>query len=262
MIKPLVAVLLLASLTAAATAESRNAPSISVTSGVVSPGDPIVVRISGATPGRRLRLYLQRRPAVTAQRIAMGSVIPNRRGRARFRVQLPKLPASVYAPVACCSGGRAIAGSGLLSVTASAPSGFGELGAPGCNPASPRNQAGTGLARFEMFGTAAGAELWVLAGSAAAFLSSDDEAIMDRVLGERVKIIFRLTSGMPSSFHAVAPDGTRVPPVWGPTAHGSSNWERPGSEWGAGFVFTQAGCWRIHAGSWPSQGDIWFLIRS
>jgi len=75
------------------------------------------------------------------------------------------------------------------------------------------------------------------------------------------KIVFKMTSGVPQTFYAVAPDGTRVAPAW-MEAHGSSNWNRPGAEWGAGFVFDQAGCWRIHAGAVPHSGDIWFAILS
>jgi hypothetical protein len=232
---------------------------VSVAGGVVSPGAKIVVRVSGATPGKRLKFYLRRWPLYkTATPIPVGNVVPDRRGSAQLTFRLPELDANVYAPAACCSRGNFIAGHGLLSVPALLPAGFGPLGAPGCNPASPRNRDSTGLAQSEVFGTAVGAQLWALGATA----PGGDSAALDNVIGEQKKIIFRMTSGVPRDFYAIAPDGNRVPPVWGPDPHIGSNWNRPGSEWGAGFVFTQPGCWQIHAGSSPAQGDVWLSIRS
>jgi hypothetical protein len=247
----------------AAGASGARKPSVSVAGGVVSPGDRIVVRVSGAAPGRRLRLYLRQYPLTTAHPVAIGAVVPNRRGRAELVFHMPNLDANVYAPAACCSRGLFVAGRGLLSVTALAPGGFGPLGASGCNPASPRNRDQTApFAQSEIFGTAVGAQLWALAGSAGTSLSDPATATLDGVVGKLEKIIFRMTSGVPTTFYAVAPDGTRVPPAWGPDPHLGSNWNRPGAEWGAGFVFTQPGCWQIHAGSEPAQGDLWFSVRS
>jgi hypothetical protein len=77
-----------------------------------------------------------------------------------------------------------------------------------------------------------------------------------------VKIVFRMTSGVPTVFYAVAPDGRTVLPVSGPTPHTGSTWSRPGSEWGSQFVFETPGCWRIHAGAGPAQGDVWLVVRS
>lgn len=238
-------------------------PSVSVASGAVSPGDRIIVHVSGATPAHRLRVYLRRYPLTTAAPIAIGAVVPDRHGRAQLVFHLPNLDASIYSPAACCSRGRLVAGHGLLSVPARAPSGFGALGAAGCTPASPRNRdQGGQFAQSEIFGTAVGAQLWALAGSTATSLSDPATATLDGVIGKQEKIIFRMTSGVPATFYAVAPDGTRVAPVWGPDPHSGSNWNRPGAEWGAGFVFTQAGCWQIHAASPPAQGDLWLSIRS
>ncbi len=255
----MLAVLGLAAIVAAGAAGSNGRPLVSVTGGGVSPGAKIVVRVSGAAPGKRLRLYLRRWPLfMTATPIPVGSVIPNRRGKAQLTFRLPQLDANVYTPAACCSRGEFIAGHGLLSVPARLPAGFGPFGASGCSPASPRNRDGTGLAQTEVVGTARGAQLWALGATA----PDGDSAALDNVIGDQKKIIFRMTSGVPKNFYAIAPDGNRVPPVWGPDAHTGSNWNRPGSEWGAGFVFTQPGCWQIHAGSPPAQGDVWLLIRS
>jgi hypothetical protein len=136
------------------------------------------------------------------------------------------------------------------------PEGFGPLGRPGCAPPSPRNGN-------EVFGTTVGGKFWAVAfrplGSSWA---SDETASLAEVVGKETKIVFKLTAGQPSIFYAASPDGSRRKPIWGPTPHGSSSWIRYGAEWGAGFVFGQAGCWRIHAGRGTTSGDIFVDVRS
>jgi hypothetical protein len=238
--------------------------SVSVAGGVVSPGDRVVVHVAGAVPAHRLRLVLLLYPLyMTEAPIAIGSVTPDRRGRAQLSFALPQVGADMYVPAACCVRGVRVIGHGLLSVPAVAPAGFGPLGAPGCAPSSPRNtDTTTPFARSELFGTAVGAQLWVLAGSAGTSLSDASLAVLQGVIGKEEKIIFRMTSGVPKTFFAVAPNGSRVPPIWGPDPHLGSNWNRPGAEWGAGFVFTQPGCWQIHAASPPAVGDVWLSVSS
>jgi len=256
-----VAALVLAFTVAASgsSAAGPSKPSVWLTGGIVSSGDRIVLHVSGALPGRRLRLYLLRYPlTMTAPPVAIGAVVPDWRGRGQLSFRVPQLAVDVYVPAACCSRGDQVMGRGLLSISAVAPAGFGPLGAAGCAPASPRNSDGIGLAQGEVFATAVGAQLWAMN----AARTSDDQATLDGVVATQTKIVFRMTSGVPSVFYAVAPDGTRVPPLWGPSPHLGSNWNRPGAEWGAGFVFTGPGCWQIHAGTPPAQGDFWILIRS
>jgi hypothetical protein len=254
----IVAALAFAAVIAAHASGSTGKPLVSVASAVVSPGDTVIVHVSSAIPGKRLRLYLRAYPLTTSRPLTIGAVVPDRRGRARLTFRLPQLTADVYVPTACCSRGNMVIGHGLLSVPAVPPSGFGPLGGPGCSPASPRNRDSTGFAQTEVFGTAVGAQLWALG----ATVPGGDSAALDGAIGTTKKIIFRMTSRVPANFYAVAPDGSRLPPVWGPDAHAGSNWNRPGYEWGAGFNFTQVGCWQIHAGSPPAQGDVWLLIRS
>ncbi len=138
------------------------------------------------------------------------------------------------------------------------PEGFGPLGKPGCNPPSPRDPSTQGL--VDVFGTAVGGEeLWALPFlPAGASWASFDAAVFDGLVGKEVKIVFAMTTWH-SPFRAVGPDGATVMPVWGPKGHSGSNWDRqPGIEWGAGFVFSAPGCWRIRAGA---VGDLWLLLR-
>lgn len=63
--------------------------------------------------------------------------------------------------------------------------------------------------------------------------------------GRETKIVFRMTGNGAFSIHAVGPSGT-VQPTW-LEEHGGSNWERPGDEWGTGWIFPVAGCWTVTA---------------
>lgn len=65
------------------------------------------------------------------------------------------------------------------------------------------------------------------------------------VAGRELKIVFRLTGGQDVTVTADGPGEKVVLPVWGPEWHGGSNFDYPGAEFGAGFVFPEAGCWRI-----------------
>lgn len=138
-----------------------------------------------------------------------------------------------------------------------APVALGPLGRPGCAPPSPADPE----RRQALFGTAVGDEqLWalpILPGNGASW-GRTDAAVFDGLVGKEMKIVFAMTSRMPP-FVAVGPDGVEHQPVWtrghlGPTWAGIA-----GHQWGAGFVFTKPGCWRIRAGP---RGDVWMLIRS
>ena len=212
----------------------------------VSAGDQVVVRTTGAVAPAPVRVYLSN----SVGRLRPVGTIA--RGTRSLRFRMPALAADVYAP-AVRIGHRVVVGRGRLSVRAVAPPDFGPLGAPDCAPASPLNG-------WDVFGTSAGAQLWALFHFAGAL--SGDTIGYDGVVGKNVKIVFRMTSGVPTVFYAVAPDGRTVAPVSGPTPHTGSTWSRPGWEWGSQFVFDAPGCWRIHAGAGPAQGDVWLVVRS
>ncbi|MGI5212107.1 hypothetical protein [Plantactinospora sp. CA-290183] len=62
-----------------------------------------------------------------------------------------------------------------------------------------------------------------------------------------VKIVWRMTGSGDFAIAATGPGGATAEPVWGPTAHGGSNWSRPGDEWGTGWTFPAPGCWTVRA---------------
>ncbi len=65
--------------------------------------------------------------------------------------------------------------------------------------------------------------------------------------GEPVKVVWRMTGSGPLRLNVANPHDTAVPLRWGPDPHGGSSYGRPGEEWGAGYLFTTAGCWHLQA---------------
>ncbi len=60
---------------------------------------------------------------------------------------------------------------------------------------------------------------------------------------EEVKIVWRSTGEGSFIIEADGPGGESIDPTWGPDPHGGSNWDRPGEEWGTGWMFPSTGCW-------------------
>jgi hypothetical protein len=149
--------------------------------------------------------------------------------------------------------GRALAAA---KVTARAPeaSTFEPPGEPGCSPPSPVNRT-TGEAR----GVASSGDLWAL--FFVRFTSDQTAVLSSSVLGQRTKIAWRMRGSGDAAFTAIAPNGVRVAPA-AVQFHGGSSWTRPGDEWGTEFVFSQPGCWQLHAQRSDVAGDLWLLVRS
>ncbi len=65
------------------------------------------------------------------------------------------------------------------------------------------------------------------------------------VVGQSVKIVWRVTGSGPLRVVFRDPTGARHPLEFGPERHGASTFRRPGGEWGTGFAFDAPGCWTI-----------------
>jgi hypothetical protein len=124
------------------------------------------------------------------------------------------------------------------------------LGEAGCHPSSPLTASSIGVGP-QVQGTGHGAQLWGLL--MFAHLGSAR-------VGDQEKIVWRMTGSGPLTLTAVSPGGLRHRPVWGPEAHGGSNWNKPGQEWGAGYVFTTPGCWDLHASRGSAYADVWIRV--
>lgn len=158
----------------------------------------------------------------------------------------------VSAVTACTSGAPATQPGERATATASAgsPARAGRgLGAPGCHPASPVTPWQSFLPQVE--GTGHGATLWGLL--------MFPHALPARV-GDQEKIVWRMTGTGMLTLQAIGPDGRHHQLAWGPDAHLSSNWDKPGDEWGAGYVFTAPGCWDLRAIRGHATADVWIRV--
>jgi hypothetical protein len=127
------------------------------------------------------------------------------------------------------------------------------LGAARCHPPSPAkpwHPSGGGSGLIEVHGTARGGELWGLV-----------FASVPLPVGQQVKIVWRMTGAGPLQVTATRSDGTPARRTFGPEEHGGSTWDRPGDEWGTGFVFPKAGCWDLHLARTSGSGDAWLVAR-
>jgi len=64
---------------------------------------------------------------------------------------------------------------------------------------------------------------------------------------EELKIVWRLTGEGDISFRAIGPGGVVEQLTWGPDGPRGSNWDRPGQEWGTGWILPSGGCWTLEA---------------
>jgi hypothetical protein len=124
------------------------------------------------------------------------------------------------------------------------------LGAPGCHPASPVTGFNGSLPLVQ--GTGHGATLWGLL--------MFPHPLPARV-GDQEKIVWRMTGLGPTiTLLAIGPDGSPHRLLWGPAFHTGSNFDKPGGEWGAGYVFTQPGCWDLRAVRGAATADVWLIV--
>ena len=63
--------------------------------------------------------------------------------------------------------------------------------------------------------------------------------------GSELKIVWRVTGAGDLAVRAERPDGSAGVLTFGPEAHPASNFDRPGDEWGTGFLFDAPGCWHL-----------------
>jgi hypothetical protein len=80
-------------------------------------------------------------------------------------------------------------------------------------------------------------------------------------VGEEVKIVWRMTGSGPLTLLSIAPDGRRAPLEWGPVMHDTgSTFNKPGDEWGAGYVFNSPGCWDLRAIRGSLHADVLLTV--
>ena len=152
--------------------------------------------------------------------------------------------------VAACSSSSTTQGAAASKTAATSKHTGATTTSPGATCSTP-SKFGTDGTANEVHGTSATGELWGLA--------LGPGHVPPRA-GDELKIVWRMTGSGPLQVLFTAPDGGRQPLVFGPEAHGESNYRRPGDEWGTGFRFTGSGCWHIHLTRDDTSGDVWLNI--
>lgn len=74
------------------------------------------------------------------------------------------------------------------------------------------------------------------------------------------KIVLRQTGRGALKIVGIGPDHQVIHPSWGPEYHSGSNWNRPGSEWGTGWIFPTSGCWHLHGQRRHASGNVWLEV--
>ena len=123
-----------------------------------------------------------------------------------------------------------------------------ELGAPGCHPPSP-------VVGGEVQATGAG--------SATAYGQLQVEDPSNLTIGEPIKLVLRMTGSGSLSADLTSPHGSTRQLDWGPEAHPSSNYDRPGDEWGLGFSFDAPGCWALNLNrDGGGHATVWMIAHA
>jgi hypothetical protein len=79
--------------------------------------------------------------------------------------------------------------------------------------------------------------------------------------GQELKLVMRVTGTGDISVVAVGPNGARHGPIE-TQRHVTSNFDRPGEEWGSFFTFDRSGCWRIVVTRGDMRGSITLAVKT
>jgi hypothetical protein len=124
-----------------------------------------------------------------------------------------------------------------------------DVGEPDCAPPS---EVGESSGIPEIHGAGDGIQMWGLVMAAKPFSALH--------VHEDIKIVWRITGHGQLHLSSVDPHGRTHHLQWGPDLHLGSNYDRPGTEWGAGYRFSQPGCWTLRAVRGHATADAWVRV--
>jgi len=81
-------------------------------------------------------------------------------------------------------------------------------------------------------------------------------------VGDEVKIVWRMTGSGELKIRVADPAGAPRTLTFGPERHFGSTYDRPGDEWGSGFLFDVPGCWHITLERTVGSGEVWIDVRA
>lgn len=162
----------------------------------------------------------------------------------------------VAAPTALAVAVLTAAGAGVSASAAGR-----SVTAAGCTPASVAGAWNGDAVAPQVFGTRRAHLRALFFLPQQSSWADPSHAVFAGLLGQEVKVAWGMTGSGRFRVVAYGPNGQRLLPTWGPERHSSGNWVHPGGEWGTGFVFPSAGCWRIHARRAYPSANIWLLLK-
>lgn len=74
------------------------------------------------------------------------------------------------------------------------------------------------------------------------------------------KIVWRISGTGQPAIAVTRPDGTQSRLSWGPEFHFSSNYPRPGDEYGTALVLDAPGCWNIKFTRNSQMAEVWLQV--
>ncbi len=116
-----------------------------------------------------------------------------------------------------------------------------------CRTTSPVEPGQAGIPELE--GRASAGEVWALV-----FHPLPLQAMQE------TKIVWRVTGLGSLQVGAKDDAGDTARLTFGPEPHIGSDWNRPGDEWGTGFIFPKPGCWRLHVRRDDVSGDVYLQV--
>lgn len=83
------------------------------------------------------------------------------------------------------------------------------------------------------------------------------------VASEKVKkVVWRIGGSGELLVKLLGPTGGESSLTWGPEHYSSSNYERPGDEYGTGLILDQPGCWQIEFKRGAETASVWLLVSA
>ncbi|WP_143019182.1 hypothetical protein [Arthrobacter sp. ov407] len=74
------------------------------------------------------------------------------------------------------------------------------------------------------------------------------------------KIVWRISGSGRPAVEVTRPGGEESRLAWGLEFHSSSNYARPGDEYGSALVLDEPGCWNIHFSRESGTADVWLQV--
>lgn len=74
------------------------------------------------------------------------------------------------------------------------------------------------------------------------------------------KIVWRISGSGEPAVTVTRPGGGESSLAWGPEYHSSSNYDRPGDEYGTALVLDEPGCWHIGFTRESGTADVWLQV--